>query len=101
MGMVKLPRKECEECICRINGTGGVCRCCWVNLTTPTESSKGIEHPRAQEADKTKHNDLGYWVIVETPQAFGSFIYGDRVIIRGVGAATFLVGKTGHDGVTT
>jgi len=65
-------------------------------LAATAESSKGIEHARAQEADKTKHNDLGYGVIVDTPQAFRLFVYGDRVIIRGVRAATFLVARTGH-----
>jgi hypothetical protein len=95
--MEPLPREECKERVCRVHSTGGVCRGCWVDLTASTESSKGIKHPRAQEADKTKHNDLGYGVIVNTPQTFGSFIHGNRVIIRGTRTAAFLVGRTGHD----
>jgi hypothetical protein len=98
--METLPREECEERVCRVHSTRGVRRGCWVDLTASAESSEGIKHPRAQGADKTKHNDLGYGVIVNTTQAFGSFIHGNRVIIRDTRTATFLVGRTGHDKVT-
>ncbi|KAG2125129.1 hypothetical protein DEU56DRAFT_916734 [Suillus clintonianus] len=50
---------------------------------TSAVSSEGVKHPRAQEADKGKHDDLHYGVVVDTTQALWSFVNGDRIIIMG------------------
>ena len=96
-GKGELPREERKERICRVHGASGVCRSCCVDLAASAESSEGIKHPRAQKADKTKHDDLGYGVVVNTPQTFGPFVQGDRIIVRSIRATTFLVGRTGHN----
>lgn len=68
----RLPRKERKEsvcgveCACRVRGRRGV------YLSTTTETSQGVEHARAQEADEAEHDELRDRVIVYTLKATGS-----------------------------
>lgn len=91
------PSKEGHGCKCSVEGGALVISSRWIDLACTAESSESIVETRTHEADDAQHDDLGYWMVVETLNAGGALKALDT-IVAGVRVVSLFYTGVGHGG---